>query len=107
MKKNLVRILAGVMALVMVLSLAACGGKPEGGKNADGKYVSIQAFLEDPEVKPEIDAIIETLLSSDSGMSAAAKGKSWCIHLLSLRRFCPRAPTWRQSKPPWRRIWAQ
>lgn len=62
------------MALLMVIGLAACGGTPENGKNADGKFVSIDAFLNDPEVKPEIDSMIEALVSSESGMTATVAG---------------------------------
>lgn len=115
MKKNLLRLLAAVMAVAMVLSLAACGGngssssQPSSSESsasseetssaeessaadssseessseassstaaAAGKYESIQAFLDDPTVKSQLDSMIESLTSGDDSMkvSVTAEG---------------------------------
>ena len=112
MKKNFLRLLAAVMAVAMVLSLAACGGNgssssqpsssessasseetssaeessaadssseessSEASSTAAGKYESIQAFLDDPTVKSQLDSMIESLTSGDDSMkvSVTAEG---------------------------------
>lgn len=105
MKKNLLRLLAGVMAIAMVLSLAACGGdKKDSSSSASssstasseatssedssseesstpeessaaapvsGKYASIQAFLDDPTVKSQLDGMIESLTAGDDSMDCS------------------------------------
>ena len=94
MKKNLLKLLAGTMAVTMVLSLAACGGDDKTSSSssseptssasstaedssseessaaapASGKYASIQEFLDDPTVKSQLDAMIETLTAGDDSM---------------------------------------
>lgn len=117
MKKNLLRLLAAVMAVAMVMSLAACGGdskdknsssEPSSSESSassentssaedssaadsskeesssetssavttNGKYESIQAFLDDPTVKAQLDSMIESLTAGDDSMdvSVAADG---------------------------------
>lgn len=108
MKKNLSRLLAALLAIAMLLTLAACGGKDSEGSSseagsqvvsstpkssvstaegdrstadndssdtaADGnsdtalangeKYADIQAFLDDPTVKSQIDSMVEAMASS-------------------------------------------
>lgn len=97
MKKNLSRLLAALLAMAMLLTLTACGGKDsEGGSSqassqvvssepessastaedggsstasdaalANGeKYADIQAFLDDPTVKSQIDSMVEAMASS-------------------------------------------
>lgn len=110
MKKNLFRLLAGVLAIAMMLALAACGGQegsssedgssassavsseassssgapessaPEEGSEAggetsglvDGKYASIQAFLDDPQISEQINAMVDALAQGDMGIAVSA-----------------------------------
>ncbi len=120
MKKNFIRLLAGTMALSMLLTLAACGGNNDSGSSqsssssqsseagapdssvasednassaadssagsstdasaGDGaavgeKYASIQAFLDDPEVKTQIDAMVDAMASSGNmNITVTAEG---------------------------------
>ncbi|WP_217959196.1 DUF4854 domain-containing protein [Acutalibacter muris] len=54
MKKNALRILSALLVLVMVVSLAACGG---------GKFDTVKAFLEDPDTKAELDKSIASMVN--------------------------------------------
>lgn len=63
MKKNALRLLAGLLALVMVVSLAACGAK----------FDTVKAFLENPETKEELDKSIAAMAADDS-MSVTLEG---------------------------------
>ena len=97
MKKNFVRLLAGVLAIAMLLALAACGGKDgsssEGSSSSqasgvesssagseaqessglvDGKYASIQAFLDDPQISEQINAMVDALAEGDMGIAVSA-----------------------------------
>lgn len=63
MRKNVLRILAGLLALVMVVSLAACGGK----------FDTVKAFLEDPDTKEQLDKSIASMVTDDS-MSVTLEG---------------------------------
>lgn len=54
MKKNALRILFALLVLVMVVSLAACGG---------GKFDTVKAFLEDPDTKAELDKSIASMVN--------------------------------------------
>ena len=109
MKKNFFRLLAGVLAIAMLLALAACGGKDgsssEGSSSSqasgvesssagseaqessgleanseagdasglvDGKYASIQAFLDDPQISEQINAMVDALAEGDMGIAVSA-----------------------------------
>ena len=54
MKKNALRILSALLVLVMVVSLAACGG---------GKFDTVKAFLDDPDTKAELDKSIASMVN--------------------------------------------
>lgn len=113
MKKNLLRLLAGTMAVAMVLSLTACGGSDssssepsssaseessssqvestpeessseassedasssEAGTPAEGKFASIQDFLDDPSVKSQLDSMIDSLTAGDDSMAVKVEGQ--------------------------------
>ncbi len=119
MKKNLLRLLAGTMAVSMVLSLTACGGDDKSSSSsepsssvstassensssqvesapeessseassseassseassaaANGKYASIQDFLDDPSVKSQLDSMIESLTAGDDSMAVKVEGQ--------------------------------
>lgn len=64
MKKNVIRILAALLALVMLVSLAACG---------DSKFATVKDFLDDPETKAELDKTIAGMVTDDS-MSVTLEG---------------------------------
>lgn len=107
MKKNFFRLLAGVLAIAMLLALAACGGKDgsssEGSSSSqasgvesssagseaqessgpsseagdasglvDGKYASIQAFLDDPQISEQINTMVDALAEGDMGIAVSA-----------------------------------
>lgn len=92
MKKNMIRLLAAIMALLIVLSLAACGGDskkddsssaPESsssaaaddaGANADGSFDTVKAFLDDPDTKAQLDQMIESMVGDDDTMSVDIEG---------------------------------
>lgn len=63
MKKNALRILSALLVLVMVVSLAACGG---------GKFATVKAFLEDPDTKAELDKSIASMV--DDTMDVTLEG---------------------------------
>ena len=114
MKKNLLRLLVGTMAVSMVLSLTACGGDDKSSSSsepsssvstassensssqvesapeessseassseassaaANGKYASIQDFLDDPSVKSQLDSMIESLTAGDDSMAVKVEGQ--------------------------------
>lgn len=104
MKRNLLRALAGVLALVMLMALAACSGsgssssQPSSSSESsavsedssssedsseastdengliDGKYPSIQAFLEDPQISEQIDQMVDALADGDLNINVHADG---------------------------------
>lgn len=113
MKKNLLRLLAVVLAAVMLLTLAACGGKDDSGSAdsssqsssessavedsssepsadenglVDGKYPSIQAFLDDPQVSEQIDAMVDALAEGDLDIKVQAEG-SKLVYVFTFAEF--------------------
>lgn len=104
MKKNFLRVLAGVLALVMLMSLAACSGGDSGSSQSssssessaasedsssseasseastdengliNGKYPSIQAFLDDPQISEQIDQMVDALAAGDLNIDVHADG---------------------------------
>lgn len=84
MKKNVIRLLAGLLALVMVLSLAACGNDDKSSSSssesssadaaAGDKFATVKAFLDDPDTKAALDEMIESMVGEDSGMSVSVEG---------------------------------
>lgn len=106
MKKNLLRVMACVLAVALALSLAACGSKPESSSAApassvaasseavsstpassapeskadssaaapaEGKYASIQEFLEDPQVSSQLETMMSAL-GDDMDIDVSADG---------------------------------
>lgn len=100
MKKNVLRILAAILALAMVFSLAACGNddkssspsssssaaddsssssaadnsSSEAEANADGTFATVKAFLEDPETKAALDETIAQMVGEDDSMTVSIDG---------------------------------
>lgn len=94
MKKNVMRILAAVLALTMVFSLAACGNDDKGSggagnssseasseessqeasTSADGMYATVKDFLEDPTVKAMLDETISQMVDDNETMSVSLEG---------------------------------
>lgn len=102
MKKNLIRVLAMVMALAMVVSLAACGNDGKSSSTAgsdktsstagtdsssssesasegttaaeDGKFATVKAFLDDPATKEQLDAALEQMTGGDDSMDVSLEG---------------------------------
>lgn len=113
MKKNFIRLLAGTMAVVLALSLAACSGNDSSsaggassagtssvssaadssseassgaedsssesqaedtGSVAEGKFASIQEFLDDAAVKSQLDSMMEAMASEQMDIAVTADG---------------------------------
>lgn len=92
MKKNAIRILAAVLALTLVFSLAACGNddkapssssetssaandsSSEASSSADGTYATVKDFLEDPTVKAMLDKTISQMVGDNETMSVSLEG---------------------------------
>lgn len=100
MKKNVLRILAAILALTLVFSLAACGNDDKGssssapssseasssedssseessqaaGASADSTYATVKAFLEDPTVKAMLDETISQMVGDNEDMSVSLEG---------------------------------
>lgn len=66
MRKNVLRIFAALLALVMLVSLAACGG--------DSKFATVKDFLEDPETKAELDKSIASMVEGNNMMDVTLEG---------------------------------
>ena len=65
MKKNLVRVMAAVMALTLALGLAACGGKKDDGGDAEKTYkVGICNYVDDASLNQIVDNIKDQLEKS-------------------------------------------
>ena len=64
MKKNVLRILAALLALTMLLSLAACGGK----------FATVKDFLDDPDTKSTLDKSLSQIVGSADGMDVTLEG---------------------------------
>lgn len=108
MKKNSIRLLAGTMAMILALSLTACGGKDsssagdassagtssvvstaednsseessseagsdDAASTAEGKFASIQEFLDDAAVKSQLDSMMEAMASEQMNIAVTADG---------------------------------
>lgn len=109
MKKNLFRLLAGILAIAMMMALAACSGGDSSGSSSsssessavsedsgssesgssseagsevstdenglvDGKYPSIQAFLDDPQISEQINQMVDSLAEGDLNIDVHADG---------------------------------
>lgn len=101
MKKNVLRILAAILALTLVFSLAACGNddkapsssseassaandssseassvesSEEASASADGTYATVKDFLEDPDVKALLDSTISQMVGDNEDMSVSLEG---------------------------------
>lgn len=66
MRKNALRILAALLAAVMLVSLAACGG--------DSRFATVRDFLEDPETKAELDKTIASMVEDNEMMDVTLDG---------------------------------
>lgn len=95
MKKNVLRILAAILALTLAFSLAACGNDDKGSSSsapsssesgsseessqaadasADGTYATVKDFLEDPDVKSLLDATISQMVGDNKDISVSLEG---------------------------------
>lgn len=94
MKKNFTRVLAALLALMMVLALAACGGKETGSSSPSGtessesstsegseasaastsgdKFATVKEFLEDPQTKAALEQSISEM--EGEGLTASIDG---------------------------------
>ena len=96
MKKNLIRLFACVLAVLCLLSFAACGGekktdesKPESkpvsstvqeddntpaDTDTDGLFANIEALMASEEMKSQLDSILESMKSDDMDVTVTGEG---------------------------------
>lgn len=76
MKKNVLRILAAVLALTMVFSLAACGNDDSGSSSASGSSSSeTSSAADESSSQPEESSSAADESSSEASSASAAEGK--------------------------------
>lgn len=95
MKKNLIRFFACVLCIVLLLSLAACGGEKKTdeskaenstpassavkadanqGPDDDGLYANIEALMSSAEMKSQLDSMLESMKSDDMDVTVTGQG---------------------------------
>lgn len=97
MKKNLIRLFACALAVVCLLSLAACGGEKKSdeskvdstpvssavqedntpadtGADDDGLFANIEALMASEEMKAQLDSMLESMKSDDMDVTVTGEG---------------------------------
>ncbi|WP_322174357.1 DUF4854 domain-containing protein [Acutalibacter caecimuris] len=75
MKKNLLRLLAGTMAMAMVLSLAACGGDGKSSSSSEASSTTSSAVEDSSSSETESSSEAESSETESSEAGAPASGK--------------------------------
>ena len=95
MKKNLIRLFACALCIVLLMSLAACGGEKKNDENKtenstpvsstgqadvnagpddDGLYANIEALMASAEMKSQLDSMLEGMKSDEIDVTVTGQG---------------------------------